>query len=236
MAILRSDFLRTNEKKFNYGKYIHLKRYEYAYKKIKGNVLDVGCGFGYGTSILSKSTRIQRVYGIDICQETIKYAKDIYENNNCKFINGNIERLPFPNNTFDYIISFENIEHVENYNYALNEIKRTLKPNGILILSTPNNRDLLVRYLKYSGKLKKWPEKYQPNEHHIKEFYFKEIVEILRQKGLLPIGSFGQVLRVPKINSRKDKRIFEFFEKIARLLPKYSLIMVFNLQNKKAGS
>lgn len=233
MAILNEDFLRLEGKEFNYGKYIHIKRYKHAQKKVSGAVLDIGCGYGYGSYYISQSDKVNKVIGLDIVEEEILHAKKNYKGDKCDFICADALDLPFSDNYFDYIVSFENIEHVKDYNKYLEEIKRVLKPNGNLLLSTPNNRDLNIRLQKYLKKINEWPLKYQENKWHIKEFYYDELVDLFQKYNFKIIDSFGQVLRIPKIPITKIKYFFIFSELFAKFLPKYTLIMVFKLKNIK---
>lgn len=118
----------------------HLARYKFSLNYINsGNiVLDLPCGTGYGSEVMS--TKAKEVVGIDIGVEAIEHAKEFFENDKIKFIVGNAENLQnvFPNNEiFDVIVSFEGIEHLNNQDFSLQEMKRLLKKEGQLIISTP---------------------------------------------------------------------------------------------------
>lgn len=144
----------------------HLHRYSIALEFASGkNVLDIACGEGYGTNLLAQ--RSKHVTGVDINSQTIAAASKKYKKNNSTFICNNIEKLSFENNIFDLVVSFETIEHVENYNHAISEIKRVLKPDGLLIISTPNK-------LNFSDK-----NNYK-NYFHTKEFYENEFMDLLQ--------------------------------------------------------
>lgn len=132
-------------------------------------VADAACGDGYGTSILARNAR--RVFGIDIDSDTIQRAKEKYTDPNISFIEGSIENLPLEDQSIDVFISFETIEHVteELQKKFLNEIFRVLKPEGILVISTPN-KALYSDLYNYH------------NEFHIKEFYKEEFVAFLKNK------------------------------------------------------
>lgn len=151
---------------YNKGELIyleHISRYYFAKQFIKNKiVLDIACGSGYGTNYLFQSGA-KKVIGIDISNETIAYCQRKYKNKNISFLQGNIEKpLPFSTNEFDVIVSMETIEHLHNQKSFLNECKRILKKNGILIISTPN---ALV-----------YPK---GNKFHINEFTPKEFKKIL---------------------------------------------------------
>jgi ubiquinone/menaquinone biosynthesis C-methylase UbiE len=133
-------------------------------------VLDIASGEGYGSFFLS-SSRARKVFGVDIDPEAVRNARETYKNENLEFINGSIASIPLPSRSIDVLISFETIEHVDqaHQNMFLNEIERVLKPDGILIISTPNK-------LTYSDI-----PNYK-NEFHVKEFYVYEFLEFLRPK------------------------------------------------------
>ena len=90
----------------------HIARYNSTLRRIKSNdvIIDLGCGTGYGTHLLSMVTH-NLVYGIDISKEAIDYAKHYYSRDNIKYLNMDIEKLDF-DVLADVIISFEVIEHI----------------------------------------------------------------------------------------------------------------------------
>ena len=115
----------------------HLARYSFAVSLAKGKkILDIACGEGYGSYHLSKVAA--EVVGVDINAETIAYAASKYIASNLRFAEGNAVQLPLPDQYFDVVVSFETIEHLEQQQQMLAEIKRVLTPGGILIISTPN--------------------------------------------------------------------------------------------------
>lgn len=98
-------------------------------------ILDVGCGTGIGSGYLA--TKGFSVTGIDIDSESIKWGTAKKLHRNLVLIEGQGERLPFDDETFDVVIAFECIEHMDSpYAFVL-EAKRVLKPDGILICSVP---------------------------------------------------------------------------------------------------
>lgn len=116
----------------------HLFAYEHAKSVLTNSmrVLEVGCGEGYGTSVLSQGP--QDVTGIDIDQQTIDAANQTYGSDNCRFRLFDGEIIPFSNNEFDVIVSFQVIEHVPDDKQFLSEIWRVLKPGGKFYVATPN--------------------------------------------------------------------------------------------------
>lgn len=150
----------------------HTQRYIFAIEWVNGKiVLDAACGEGYGSNILSGYAKT--VIGLDLDDNTIKNAEEKYASDNLSFIQGSIENLPFENNMFDVVVSFETVEHVDDeiQKKFLTEIKRVLKPDGLLIMSTPNKKiytDLV------SGE----------NLFHKKEFYYQEYKDYIKREFL----------------------------------------------------
>jgi ubiquinone/menaquinone biosynthesis C-methylase UbiE len=145
--------------------YEHWHRYAFAQNLCPGKVvLDVACGEGYGSSLLAE--KANKVVGVDISEEAISHAKKTYRNSNLEFILGSCDKLPFPDNSFDLAVSYETIEHIETQEEFLAELVRVLKPEGHLVLSSPN------KHL-YSDAHD------HHNEFHVKELYRDELKALL---------------------------------------------------------
>lgn len=118
--------------------YEHLTRYLMATGLVKNkNVLDVGCGTGYGSWLL-KEMGARSVSGFDISEESINYAKKNYKTTGVNFRVGNAEKFPKYKNKFDLIVTFELIEHIDDHDAFLKQVTANLQKNGTLIVSTPN--------------------------------------------------------------------------------------------------
>ena len=140
----------------------HRIRYSFAKKFVKNKiVVDVACGNGFGTYTLARSGA-KFLYGIDNDKVAVSYAKQKYKDDNIKSIIGNAEKIPLRSNLADIIVSFETIEHLKYPKKFLKETKRILKPNGILILSTPNKET-----------------SYEDNPYHLKEYTLPELNSLL---------------------------------------------------------
>lgn len=104
---------------------------------LKGSILDIACGTGYGS--VKFSNKFSNVYGADYDFEQILENREKYKHiENLIFQQEDIMSLSFESNKFDVILSMETIEHVDPHK-ALNELRRVLKKGGYLILSTPQN-------------------------------------------------------------------------------------------------
>ena len=94
-------------------------------------ILDIGCGTGI---VMKKLESYGEAFGIDISDEAILFCIKRGIKNISK---ANAEKLPFENNYFDLITSFDVLEHIDNAVITVKEIYRTLNMNGIAILSVP---------------------------------------------------------------------------------------------------
>lgn len=162
-------FMLSNESpEINYE---HWHRYLYATEFVKDKVvLDIACGMGYGSYLLSGYA--SSVVGIDINPDAVLSASNTYVKQNLQYLVGTVGNIPLDRNHFiDVITSFETIEHIpeEDQTKFLQEVKRLLKPDGLLIISTPNK-------LYYSDLAN------YKNEFHVREFYLSEFKNFLSDR------------------------------------------------------
>jgi ubiquinone/menaquinone biosynthesis C-methylase UbiE len=151
--------------------YEHWHRYLFTRNYIHDKVvLDIACGEGYGAFYMAGYAK--NVVGIDISDEAVAYAMSTYKKENLRFMQSDAVAINIPEAAFaDVIISFETIEHLsETQQQAfLDEVKRLLKPDGVLIMSTPDK-------LHYTDT----PNYH--NEYHLKEFYSAEFATFLKSR------------------------------------------------------
>jgi len=139
--------LKTSERANNLS-YINnyvFQRHLFAYKTISTDhlagkqVLELGCGEGYGMELLSPATELY--VAVDK-----KRPAGISFNNKVQFKRCHLPCLShIDDNSFDTVICFQVIEHIKNDHRLLHEIKRVLKPGGALFLTTPNKLTSLTR-------------------------------------------------------------------------------------------
>jgi 2-polyprenyl-3-methyl-5-hydroxy-6-metoxy-1,4-benzoquinol methylase len=146
----------------------HIQRYKYFEKFYKDKiVLDAACGSGYGSEMISKNGA-KKAIGIDINEQIIKDNNRKYNFSNLSFKQLNCQNLTKLNETFDLVISFETIEHLEDPDTFVKEVYKVLNKNGIFICSTPN----ILRFKESNlSKLN--------NEYHLHEFTFEELHNLL---------------------------------------------------------
>jgi O-antigen biosynthesis protein len=151
--------------------YEHWHRYLFTRNYIHDKVvLDIACGEGYGAFYMAGYAK--SVIGIDISDEAVAYATSTYKKENLRFIQCDAAAINISDAAFaDVVVSFETIEHLseDQQRAFLDEIKRLLKPDGVLIMSTPDK-------LLYTDT----PDYH--NEYHLKEFYSAEFVAFLKSR------------------------------------------------------
>lgn len=174
----------------------HMQRYYSVLNIIKDKVvLDAACGVGYGTGMMSEHAKF--VYGIDIDEEAIAEAQKLYGRENTAFIHSSIEKINLKDHSVDVVVSFETIEHVNHdvQKQFMREIKRILKPDGILIMSTPDK-------LYYSDLIN------HRNPFHIKEFYYDEF-QLFLNNFFENVHMFKQGFEQLSVLSHSDEQIKE---------------------------
>mgnify|MGYP001323328728 CR=1 FL=1 len=115
-------------------------------KKVKLKVLDIGCGTGKNSLLIKKKNCI--VYGVDLSVRAIeKYNKKGMNGRVADIQNG----LPFGKSSFDVIFMSDVIEHIENTNFLLQEVRRVLKSEGYAIIGTTNSAFWVYRILSFFG-------------------------------------------------------------------------------------
>jgi ubiquinone/menaquinone biosynthesis C-methylase UbiE len=119
----------------------HMARYEFAVPLVEGfRVADIACGSGYGSYELAVRGRASSVVGIDISSSAIDYCREHFKADNLEFRVGDATALQLEDESFDFVVSFETIEHLVGTTEYLNELYRVLKPGGSCLISTPNKR------------------------------------------------------------------------------------------------
>ncbi|MDT4939073.1 MAG: hypothetical protein QOG80_2744 [Pseudonocardiales bacterium] len=139
----------------------HLTRYRSALPVVAGRVvLDIASGSGYGSQILA--TVAEHVYGVEIDAEAVAYSKAHFGAPNLEFLQGDAVAIPLPDDSVDVVVTFETIEHIEDQRAFMSEIKRVLRPDGIALISTPNDLEFA-----------------EGNHYHLHEFEYEELLALV---------------------------------------------------------
>jgi SAM-dependent methyltransferase len=137
----------------------HEHRYLFARQLVAGRVvLDIACGEGYGSALLARDAA--EVIGVDIDAGVIEHARHKYAavpvSGKLRFEVGDCAAIPLVDACVDLVVSFETIEHHAQHDQMLAEIRRVLRPGGLLLISTPDR----VEYSEIPGL---------SNPFHVKE-------------------------------------------------------------------
>jgi SAM-dependent methyltransferase len=144
----------------------HLHRYALATTFCRGkDVLDIASGEGYGAHILAGTA--STVAGVDISAEAVAHAIRKYQKSNLKFVQGSVVEIPLETNSVDVVVSFETIEHHARHEEMMSEIKRVLRPEGVLVISSPDK----LNYTDIPAVI---------NPFHVKELYREEFLALVR--------------------------------------------------------
>lgn len=165
---------------------------------ISGQVLEVGCGMGYGVQHLSP--KADKYLTIDKFPSELDFSK---------FPNVEFRQMTVPpfagieDNSFDFVVSFQVIEHIEDDNAFVKEIARVLKPGGKFIVTTPNIKMSITR-----------------NPWHVREYTILELKSLL-SKYFSSVDTKGV---------SGNKKIMEYYEANKESVRKITRFDIFNLQ------
>lgn len=169
-----------------------------------GKILDVGCGSGWSSSLLAEKGFF--VSGVDLDAN----AFEPVETENCRFHAGSVMELPFPDNSFDIVTSYQMLEHVPDPELGLQEMLRVLKPGGKFCLIGPNcisigvslktiflyvwkNRPVSTILFRRSGMQR------HPNGNTLPEAILILLINILRVAGKILSPNVSFTMREPDL-------------------------------------
>lgn len=153
---------------------LHIERYQIALREIKhyfsncNSILDIGCGIGYGSYILSELE--SNITSYDISEEAINFAKTYYNKDNVNYSVVDCSNVSFIKDNYDTIVSFEFLEHIHYYR-AKEILKEMIEKSSLCITSIPINNESPFH-------------KFILNEKEIEEFYYG-IVNMIPNKKIL---------------------------------------------------
>ena len=176
-----------------------LLAYLEAAKMVSGDVLEIGAGEGYGIKHIAP--KANKYLTLD------KHPVHIDpEYTNVSFKQMNIPPLVgIEDNSFDFVVSFQVIEHIEADDKYVSEIHRVLRPGGKFILTTPNKKMSITR-----------------NPWHVREYTIEELINLLGQ-------SFSKVDAKGVFGNEK---IMDYYNKNKASVRKITRFDIFDLQHK----
>jgi SAM-dependent methyltransferase len=115
------------------------RRHEVVYERLadrcaRREVLEAGCGEGYGADLIAGVAR--RVIGLDYDESAVAHVRARYPR--VEMLHGNLAELPLADGTVDVVVNFQVIEHLWDQGQFVAECLRVLQPGGVLLMSTPN--------------------------------------------------------------------------------------------------
>jgi SAM-dependent methyltransferase len=179
----------------------HLVAYNEATRHLRGRVLEVGCGDGYGIPLLAPFA--DEYYAIDkFAPDPQRFSPAI---DNLRMMQMSVPPIGFADDMFDYIVSFQVIEHIEDDKALVREMARVLRPGGKLILTTPNRAMSLTR-----------------NPWHVREYSPDELTALLQThfSSVTMNGVYG------------NDKVMAYYEQNKQSVARFTRYDIFNLQYK----
>jgi len=194
-----------------------LKAYYVAENLVKGKLLEIGCGEGRGVDLLAP--KASSYTAVDKIEEVVEGLSAKYLESS--FIQANIPPLPFEDNLFDTVVSFQVIEHIKEDVTYLKEIHRILKPGGKAYISTPNIKMTLSR-----------------NPWHIREYTAQELTDLSKKHfsrvEMKGIGGNDKVMTYYEQNKASVHKIMRFdILNLQHHLPAALLKIPYEILNRK---
>jgi len=156
------------------------RRHEVVYERLADrcagrDVLEAGCGEGYGADLIADVAR--RVIGLDYDESAVAHVRARYPR--VEMHHGNLAALPLADCAVDVVVNFQVIEHLWDQGQFVDECLRVLRPGGVLLMSTPNR-------ITFS------PGRDTPiNPFHTRELNAAELTELLTSEGFRIEGVYG---------------------------------------------
>ena len=177
-----------------------LSAYVFSQKYIRGDVLELGCGEGRGIDIILKESK--SFTAIDKIKDVIEKLSLKYRDN--VFISSNFPPLSdIEDNSFDTVISFQVIEHIQDDTQYISEIERILRPGGVALITTPNIKMTLTR-----------------NPWHVREYTSEELNRLCRKY-------FSQV---DVLGISGNSKVIEYYNQNLESVKRFKRLDIFNLE------
>ena len=173
--------------------------YVEAAKRVEGRVLEIGTGTGYGVEFIAPHA--ERYVTLDKCR-----SEELPEMpSNVEFVQCAVPPLPFEDASFDYVVSFQVIEHIVRDREFVREVHRILRHGGKFVVSTPNAPMSLTR-----------------NPWHVREYRTEELKSLL-----------GEVFdEVESLGVRGNDKVMAYYEKNRQSVRKIMRFDLLDLQHR----
>jgi SAM-dependent methyltransferase len=188
----------SQEASDNYVFQRSLLAYHRAAEIVSGDVLEIGTGTGYGVKVLAP--KCSRYITIDKFQPS-----DVCQYDNVEYYEMCVPPIGFEGNSFDFVVSFQVIEHIEKDVDFVREVSRVLRPGGKFIVSTPNALMSLTR-----------------NPWHVREYNADEL-ELLLKRGFSSVERMGVY---------GNERVMEYYEQNRRGVERITRFDILDLQHR----
>ncbi|MBQ2374167.1 MAG: class I SAM-dependent methyltransferase [Alistipes sp.] len=208
-----AERVSRNDASDNYVFQRSILAYHHAAGLVSGDVLEVGTGMGYGIEVIAPSAK--QYTTID---KSKAYDASLPEN--VKFHQMEVPPIEFEDESFDYVISFQVIEHIKRDKDFIKEVSRILRKGGKFIVSTPNAPMSLTR-----------------NPWHIREYNATEFRDLL-SNDFSHIDTYGvngndKVMQYYEQNRKSVERIMRFdVLDLQHRLPRQILQIPYDIMNR----
>jgi 2-polyprenyl-3-methyl-5-hydroxy-6-metoxy-1,4-benzoquinol methylase len=160
------------------------RKFAYVWSLVEGQLpceafLDAGCGDGRYLAAVARARGAARIVGTDISERILGTARAAAAPFEPELARANLESLPFGDAEFDLVLCSQVVEHLLDVDAGLRELARVLRPDGTLILTTDNARNLVTRAL-YLGRLRRQAGFDFPH----RDFELSDIEQRVRSTGL----------------------------------------------------
>lgn len=208
-----AERVSRNDLSDNYVFQRSILAYHHAASLVSGDVLEIGTGMGYGVELIAPSAR--HFTTIDKSQ-----AYDAMLPQNVEFLRMEVPPLQFEAESFDYIISFQVIEHIKCDKEFVKEVSRVLRKGGKFIVSTPHAPTSLTR-----------------NPWHVREYTAEELRNLLADN-FSHIEAFGvngneKIMQYYEQNKQSVERIMRWdILDLQHRLPRWMLQLPYDVMNR----
>ena len=213
MALQTAERVSARDASDNFVFQRSILAYYKAAELVSGRVLEIGTGMGYGVEVVAPAA--ERFITVDKSQA---YSVDLPSNT--EFGQMTIPPLDFADESFDYVISFQVIEHIKRDRDFVKEVSRVLRKGGSFIVSTPNAPMSLTR-----------------NPWHVREYRAEELRQLLaphfESVEMLGVDGNEKVMAYYEKNREGVRRITRFDPlDLQHRLPRWMLQLPYDLLNR----